>query len=101
MKRRQRRMTHLDRCRVRLLIWNVNMFHPHARTIDLGSDIGTALVATQPIPAGTVLWALCEFDIVLDRSRIAELSRPYREVLDRYAFISPTGDCILQWDLAR
>ena len=60
-----------------------------------------ALVATRPIPAGTVVWALCEFDLVLDGARIAELSRPHREVLDRYAFISPAGECILQWDLAR
>ncbi|HTE56221.1 MAG TPA: SET domain-containing protein-lysine N-methyltransferase [Kofleriaceae bacterium] len=63
--------------------------------------MGTALVATRPIPAGTILWALCEFDIVLDRPRVADLSRAHREVLDRYAFISPTGDCILQWDLGR
>jgi uncharacterized protein len=77
------------------------MFHPHARTADLGGDLGLALIATRPIPAGTVVWALCEFDIVLDRSRVAELSLPYREILDRYAFISPTGDTILQWDHAR
>jgi len=77
------------------------MFHPHAQVIDLGGDAGLALVATRPIPAGTVMWVLCEFDIVLDRARVAELSRPYRAILDRYAFVSPTGDCILQWDHAR
>jgi hypothetical protein len=77
------------------------MFHPHAQTADLGGDLGLALVATRPIPAGTVVWALCEFDLVLDRSRVAELSPTYRQILDRYAFISPTGDCILQWDHAR
>jgi uncharacterized protein len=79
----------------------MDMFHPHVQLADVGGDVGMALVATRPIPAGTVMWALCEFDIVLDGARIPQLPRPYREVLDRYAFVSPTGDAILQWDLAR
>ena len=77
------------------------MFHPHAQLADVGGDVGMALVATRPIPAGTVVWALCEFDIVLDSARVPQLPRPYREILDRYAFVSPTGETILQWDLAR
>ena len=77
------------------------MFHPHAQLADIGGDVGLALVASRPIPAGTVMWALCDFDIILDRHVVADLSPPYREILDRYAFISPDGDCILQWDLAR
>jgi hypothetical protein len=77
------------------------MFHPHAQLADIGGDVGLALVASRPIPAGTVMWALCDFDIILDRHAVAELSAPYREILDRYAFISPDGDSILQWDLAR
>lgn len=59
------------------------------------------LVATRPIPAGTVVWVLCEFDLVLDRSQLPEMSRSHRDILDRYAFISPEGDILLQWDLAR
>jgi SET domain-containing protein len=51
---------------------------------------GLGLFATEPIPAGTVVWRLDPgLDVVLDEGLVADLPVAARAHLDRYAYPDP------------
>lgn len=77
------------------------MIHPDTELRFISDAIGWGVVAARPIPRGTITWARDEFDLVLPPERVVALPPHYREIVDRYAYVSPGGDYVLCWDFGR
>lgn len=77
------------------------MIHPHTELRFISDAIGRGVVATRPIPRGTITWTLDDFDLVLPPERVAVLDPHYREIVDRYAYLAPGGSYVLCWDFGR
>ncbi|HJQ60149.1 MAG TPA: SET domain-containing protein, partial [Vineibacter sp.] len=77
------------------------MIHPATELRYIGPEIGYGVVALEPIPRGTVLWVLCQLDLVLNAQQMAAFGAQYQPILDRYAYIDSAGRHILCWDAGR
>lgn len=77
------------------------MIHPHTKLCFISEEIGWGVVATHPIPRGTLTWTLDAFDHVLSPAEVAGLPPHYRAIVDRYAYLAPSGDYVLCWDFGR
>lgn len=77
------------------------MFHPDVELRLLDFRIGLGLVATRPIPRGTVTWVMCELEQVFAPQALARIGDPYRTYLEKYAYASDAGDHILCCDVGR
>jgi hypothetical protein len=77
------------------------MIHPHTERRVINPSVGVGVVATRPIPAGTIIWTLCEFDIILPRRRVAALSDAARQIAEVYGYVDNHGDTVLCWDDGR
>ena len=77
------------------------MLHPHTELRHINEILGYGVVATRLIPQGTIIWALDKLDQTLTRDQVAQLGKPYSELLDKWAYQLPNGDFVLNWDLAR
>ncbi|MHC4391866.1 MAG: SET domain-containing protein [Planctomycetota bacterium] len=76
------------------------MIHPHTELCWISEDIGYGVVATHAIPRGTITWVRDPLDQTLSPERVAALG-DYREILERYCYVTNSGEWILCWDLAR
>ena len=77
------------------------MIHPDTELRWISDGIGRGVVATRPIPKGTLVWTWCEFDITVSPERRATLSAPYEHIVSRYGSMDESGDIVLAWDHAR
>lgn len=77
------------------------MIHPHTTLAFIGPEIGAGVVATQLIPAGTIVWALDDLDQRISPQRAHQLWPDMGELLDKYSYFNKEGERILCWDLAR
>jgi hypothetical protein len=77
------------------------MIHPDSELRPINDAIGLGVVATQPIPRGTVVWAIDELDQRVSPERVKELGTRYAKLLDRFAYLGAGGERVLCWDLAR
>jgi len=77
------------------------MFHPAVELRPVDPVIGLGLVATRPIPMGTVTWALCSLEQVFDQQTFDRFPRTYRPFLDRYTYRTRTGEHVLCCDVGR
>lgn len=77
------------------------MIHPHTRLAHVSDRIGLGVVATRPIPAGTIVWVRDSLDLRIPKARAHELGPMYRDSLKHFSFWEPDGDLILCWDHAR
>ena len=77
------------------------MIHPDTELRKVDDVIGWGVFATRAIPRGTILWALDRLDQRISPSQVQALGPRYAAHLDRYAFLSGTGNLVLCWDLAR
>lgn len=77
------------------------MIHPHTRLQFVSEEIGYGVVATQTIPAGTIVWVRDQLDRVLTPTRVNALPAAYQPHLDRYCYTNSRGSTILCWDHAR
>lgn len=59
------------------------------------------VVATKRIPKGTITWARDALDLGLSRSDFRRLPEVFRPALDRYTYITGTGEYVLCWDHGR
>lgn len=67
----------------------------------ISEDVGYGLVATEFIPAGTILWVLSDLDAVYTQKQYEYMPAESQEVIDVYAFRDSVGHYILCWDNAR
>ncbi|MCG2586479.1 SET domain-containing protein [Massilia sp. TS11] len=77
------------------------MIHPDTQLVFINEKVGRGVVATKPIPKGTLVWNRCAFDIVLPPQQVASLPAPYKHIAEVWGYVDDTGDTVLCWDLAR
>lgn len=77
------------------------MIHPHTAIKWIDDNIGYGVVATRPIPSGTLVYVLDALELVLPATDPRLTSPLYREIVDRYSYIQADGSRVLSWDAAR
>src|SRR5262245_53117058 len=77
------------------------MIHPHTELRFIDDNVGYGVFATEPIPRGTIVWALCRFDRVLTPDEAFAMPTAYQDVLARYAYLDREGRYVLCWDFGR
>lgn len=77
------------------------MIHPSTEVRFISDDIGYGLVATEFIPKGTVTWALCDLDQLLDPAKVENMTDFMRHYVHKYAYRDGKGRHVLCWDNAR
>lgn len=77
------------------------MIHPDTELRFIHPAIGFGVVATRPIPKGTITWVQDELDQVFTPQQISSLGSLYAAMLGKYSFINGRGDYVLCWDIAR
>lgn len=77
------------------------MLHPATELKKINDEIGYGVFATQPIPLGTITWALDPFDQTLDPLVTEQLENQYDGNLTRYTWVNANGNRILCWDFGR
>ncbi len=77
------------------------MVHPDTELRHVNDTIGWGVFATQPIPRGTITWALDPLGQRFTPAQIAALPPFARDVLHTYASNDAEGVAILCWDHAR
>lgn len=77
------------------------MIHPDAELRLISAGIGHGVVATRPIPVGTITWVLDDLDQVIGQARMGALAPALQAAIDTYAYVDATGARILCWDHGR
>lgn len=77
------------------------MLHPWTRLTWVSDEIGYGVIATRPIPMGTILWALDPLDRILGPAQVETLDPALWPVLETYSYINRNGHRILCWDHGR
>jgi hypothetical protein len=77
------------------------MLHPDTELRFISDAIGYGVVATRPIPKGTITWAMDEFDQRFSPDAVERMSPTYKSIVDKYTFRDNQGDYVLCWDHAR
>ncbi len=77
------------------------MIHPDTELRRISDEVGYGVVATRPIPRGTLVWTLCAFDRVFSPAQAASLPPAYHGILGKYAYIDPASNYVLCWDAGR
>jgi hypothetical protein len=77
------------------------MLHPDTELRKINDVVGYGVFATQPIPLGTITWALDPLDQILDLQTALQLENRYNGNLTRYTWVTAKGQRILCWDFGR
>lgn len=77
------------------------MIHPAAELRFVNPDIGYGVFAREPIAKGTLLWVLCDLDMIFTPAKAAAFPPAYQPILERYAYSDAEGRVILCWDHGR
>ncbi|MEY2879988.1 MAG: hypothetical protein RLZZ15_2368 [Verrucomicrobiota bacterium] len=77
------------------------MIHPHTELRFIRPEIGWGVVATRPIPRGTITWALDPLDRCLTDAELAALPAFAQRQLETYSYVDRRGLHVLCWDHAR
>lgn len=75
--------------------------HPDTQLKWISEKIGFGVVATKPIPKGTITWVQDELDGVFPPQKPEKLNPVTRELLEKYSFRNHKGEHILCWDIAK
>ena len=77
------------------------MVHPHTELRFVSPAIGFGVFATQPIPRGTITWALDRLDQHFTPEQRAALPAYAQEQLEKYSYVDGRGRHVLCLDPAR
>lgn len=77
------------------------MLHPSTELRFISESIGYGVVATAPIPKGTITWVKDDLDQTFSVAEIEAMGLPYRQVLEKYTYVDREGLHVLCWDAAR
>jgi len=77
------------------------MMHPDTRLEWISDTIGFGVVATKPIPKGTITWVQDELDRVFKPEEPEDFNPIAREQLEKYSFRNSRGEHILCWDISK
>lgn len=74
------------------------MIHPDTELKYISKEKQIGVIATRPIPAGSITWIQDPLDREISASEFDSLEPVYRKLLDIYAFRNNRGDHVLCWD---
>lgn len=77
------------------------MIHPHTKVQRINEVIGLGVLATRPIPCGTVTWVKDPFDQSISPAEIAKLPALLDQTAETYCYLDHQGNYILCWDHAK
>ena len=77
------------------------MIHPDTELVLIDDVIGLGVVATRPIPRGTITWVLDPLDQIIPAERYATMPPHIQTLLHRYGYLTAAEDWVLCWDHAR
>ena len=77
------------------------MLHPNTEVKFINEQKGYGVVATQPLPKGTITWVQDSLDRVFTPKQYHAFSSIYKNILDIYTFRNNKGNYVLCWDNAR
>lgn len=77
------------------------MIHPATELRYISPDVGYGVFATEPIPKGTIIWVLDEFDRVLTPGAVEALPEVLRTTVEKYAYVTADGMFVFCWDFGR
>jgi hypothetical protein len=77
------------------------VIHPDTELRFISPEKGYGVVATKPIPKGTITWVLDDLDQHFTGEEIARMAPHYQEILYKYCYRDPRGLFVLCWDNAR
>ena len=67
----------------------------------ISPEKGNGVVATKPIPRGTIVWTLDPLDRIIPKEHKKQWKTPWLELLDTYTYRNNEGDYVLCWDIAK
>ena len=77
------------------------MIHPDTELRFIRAEIGFGVVATKPIPRGSITWVQDPLDQVFPPDGLDALGPLYAEILRKYTYPNLDGSHVLCWDLGR
>jgi hypothetical protein len=77
------------------------MIHPDTALVRIDETVGYGLVATRPLPRGTLTWVQDALDQVMPPEHWRRLPAAYADLIDRYTYGDAQDNRILIWDLGR
>jgi hypothetical protein len=77
------------------------MMHPDTELKFISEEIGSGVVATKFIPAGTITWVLDELDREFTPSEVDRLDPLHQNILNTYTYRNKKGNFVLCWDIGR
>jgi SET domain-containing protein len=77
------------------------MIIPWVRIVWISDQKGYGLVASRPIPKGTVTFAQDGLDIVIPNDGIDRVDPQLMEYVEKYSYEDYLGNRIVSWDLAK
>ena len=75
------------------------MIHPHTRLAWISDTVGWGVVATHPIPAGTLTWVPDPLDRRISRTEFAALPAVLQTQVAHFAYLDQAGNHVLAWDI--
>jgi hypothetical protein len=77
------------------------MMHPHTAQAWIGNGRGSGVIATRPIPKGTIVHVRDALDIVLPEDHPLLNDPLYAGTFTSHAYIEPDGRRVMCWDHGR
>lgn len=77
------------------------MIHPATKVTFIDEVKGNGVVATAPIPRGTITWVFDDLDREIPMTALATMSEPCREAVLTYSYRNRRGNLIFCWDQER
>lgn len=77
------------------------MIHPDTKVAFINEVKGNGVVATAPIPKGTITWVFDDLDREIPMAALDTMSEPCREAVLTYSYRNRCGNLIFCWDHER
>jgi hypothetical protein len=77
------------------------MVHPDTTLVWIDDVVGHGVIATAPIPRGTLVWAQDRMDQSFHPAELDAMTPVLRVPVERYSYRDHTGQMVLCWDLAK
>ncbi len=77
------------------------MIHPSTRLVLINEHIGYGVIASEPIPRGTITYVKDEMEICLSPRQYDKLSPALQAQAEKYSYRDNRGTRILSWDIAK
>lgn len=77
------------------------MIHPDTRLQEISPDVGMGVVATRPIPAGTLIWVRDALDTCLDSAAFQALPDQLARQFTQHAYLDGNDSWLMTWDITR